>query len=62
MLLNFLTSYSGNKFDEFMKPIVNSFETNFSLAFAKWMATGSDKYSTRGFLMAGPQDEGAPNP
>lgn len=45
-----------------MKPIVNSFETNFSLAFAKWMATGSDKYSTRGFLMAGPQDEGAPNP
>jgi len=57
-----LTSCSDDKFDNFMKPIVADFTNNFEVAFAKWLTTDKDNYSTRAFLMAGPQNEGAPNP
>ena len=57
-----LTSHSDKKFDDFMKPIVASFETDFKGAIAKWLSTDKDNYSTRAFLMAGPKGEGAPEP
>jgi len=62
VLLRLLKFRRDNKFDDFMGPIVADFEKNFDLAFGTWMTTDKDNYSTRGFLMAGPQNEGAPNP
>ena len=57
-----LTSCSDDKFKNFMDPIVASFTKDFEVAFAEWLTTDKDNYSTRAFLMAGPQKEGAPNP
>ena len=61
-----LTSCRDDKFDAFMEPIVQSFETagQFDIAFDTWLTTDKDNWSTRGFLMAGPQgkDGGAPDP
>lgn len=59
MLLN---SCRDEKFDTFMKTIIADFETNFDVAFTEWLATDKDNFSTRAFLMAGPQNEGAPSP
>ncbi|KAL8791143.1 MAG: hypothetical protein Q9195_006040 [Heterodermia aff. obscurata] len=56
------TPITDQPFDDFMAPIVNAFVTNFDDAFNTWLATDKDNYSTRAFLMAGPQTEGAPNP
>ncbi|KAL9616384.1 MAG: hypothetical protein Q9160_008738 [Pyrenula sp. 1 TL-2023] len=53
---------TDDKFDNFMTSIVNDFTTNFDNAFAKWLTSDKDNYSTRGFLMEGPQNDGAPNP
>jgi len=57
-----LTRFRDNKWDEFMEPILYNFNVDFSYGFSRWLATNKDNYSTRGFLMAGPQNEGAPNP
>ncbi|KAF4637353.1 hypothetical protein G7Y89_g709 [Cudoniella acicularis] len=56
---------TDDKFDSFMGPIAAKFTNNFDAAFAEWLTTEKDNYSTRAFLMAGPQSEcpgGAPNP
>ncbi|KIW69865.1 hypothetical protein PV04_02187 [Phialophora macrospora] len=54
------SSYWYSTEAKFMGPIVAGFTQNFNLAFAKWLTTSNDNYSTRSFLMAGPQDEAHP--
>ena len=63
-----LTGSSDAKFKSFMDDIVQPFlsPTGFDAAFKDWFVNKNskdrDNYSTRAFLMAGPQDQGAPNP
>ena len=45
-----------------MEPIVSDFMKDFDVAMKTWLSTDKDNYSTRAFLMAGPKDQGAPNP
>ncbi|EXJ61572.1 hypothetical protein A1O7_02000 [Cladophialophora yegresii CBS 114405] len=49
------------KFEEFMDQLVGGFTQSFGPAFAEWLTTtNNDNYSTRSFLMAGPQDPKCP--
>jgi hypothetical protein len=59
-----LTSRRDDKFDAFMNTIVTDFESNFDAGFLEWLDKTNDNWSTRDFLMAGPQGDkgGAPDP
>jgi hypothetical protein len=47
-----------------MNTIVTDFESNFDAGFLEWLDKTNDNWSTRDFLMAGPQGDkgGAPDP